>query len=86
MPLYQFRCPDCRSETELVLPMNERDNPPRCQCGGTPQRQVTAASFRMIVNPKEHVRNTLNREWKTLPPEQVAIMAPGLKEPERTLF
>lgn len=33
--IYEFRCQDCGREESLDLPLNERHNPPPCDCGGS---------------------------------------------------
>jgi len=50
------------------------------------KRLVTSASFVIAQTSRGLVTDTLNREYKTLPPEQVAIMAPGLEGPEKPVI
>ena len=42
MPLYQFKCPECGWETDVMRSIPERDNPLFCPCMVQMERQYTA--------------------------------------------
>jgi len=81
MPIYSYRCSKCQSEVDKLIPMQDRDKIQSCVCGGILERLITAPTFKINKNGRDIVLNTLNREYKTLPPRQVEIMAPGLNPP-----
>ena len=33
MPIYEYRCPKCKKQKDIILPVGERDNPQSCSCG-----------------------------------------------------
>lgn len=41
MTLYQFYCVLCEKESELNVPIEKRDAPQECPCGGARQRKIT---------------------------------------------
>ena len=82
MPIYRYRCSNCQEEVELVLPIEKIDEPKPCVCGETLKRQVTTATFRLKNTGRNMVQDTLNREHRILPKEQVGIMSRGLNRPE----
>lgn len=34
MPIYDFRCPNCETQVERILPIQEFNTPQTCECGG----------------------------------------------------
>jgi len=43
MAIYEFVCPKCGSEFELMRPMSESGKPAKCpKCGARAQRQVSS--------------------------------------------
>lgn len=86
MPIYRYQCSKCKQATEYILPMNLRDKSQTCQCGAPMTRVMAATHFRMHRTGKDEVTDTLNREYKTLPPKQVELLAGGLNEPEMSVI
>ncbi|MEK7847290.1 MAG: zinc ribbon domain-containing protein [Chloroflexota bacterium] len=42
MPIYEFFCPKCRKEFEVMRPMSHKDDPAPCPtCGAPGQREVS---------------------------------------------
>ena len=42
MPVYEYRCPKCRTEFEVMRPMSEMDRPALCpKCGTEGERLVS---------------------------------------------
>lgn len=82
MPIYKYKCSGCHSESEFLLPIKDGGKTFNCKCGGILERLVTVPSFRVKQSGKDKVLDTLNREYKILPPQQVEIMAGGLDSPK----
>ena len=83
MPVYVYRCPECGDTMEVIRSMNGMDDSCICTCGLTTERLMTSGSFRVLQGGREIVTNTLNREHKILPPQQVRIMEGGLEPPPK---
>jgi putative FmdB family regulatory protein len=48
MPMYDYNCPKCGENTEVIMPMAERDNAV-CEACGTPLvRLITGGSFMLL--------------------------------------
>ena len=48
MPLYEYRCPKCGTEFELMRRMGEMNNPAPCpKCGVVAERLVSAAASKV---------------------------------------
>jgi putative FmdB family regulatory protein len=46
MPLYVFRCEDCQTSSELLLPLGDTE-PRRCEeCGGTARYRISRVGVR----------------------------------------
>lgn len=41
-PIFEYACLSCGAQAELRRPMNERDEPPSCECGEAMQRILSA--------------------------------------------
>jgi len=42
MPVYEYRCPKCGTEFELMRPMSDMDKPALCpQCGAEAERLIS---------------------------------------------
>jgi putative FmdB family regulatory protein len=47
MPIYEYYCPNCDAEYELVRPASRIDDPAPCKtCGQPGQRQLSGFSFK----------------------------------------
>jgi len=75
MPIYNYKCPKCGIDQEVLLPMNQR-NDTRCHCGvemvrvfSIPQPPI------MKLSTKERVTGGLNENKRMNP--QHAKMAMG---------
>lgn len=42
MPIYEFRCPECKVESERVLPIRDFGEPQMCECGATLEHLISA--------------------------------------------
>jgi len=61
MPIYEYRCPKCDKETELILPVGERNTPQYCSCGEAMTRLMSVPQPAIfIVNNRERLVNTMN--------------------------
>lgn len=47
MPLYTYKCPDCGVAEEDLVPMQDRDEPRVCKCGGVAVRTFQDVAARM---------------------------------------
>ena len=65
--------------------MYRMDDVSICACGLTMKRLMTSSNFRMLQGGRGMVTDTLNREYKTLPPHQVEIMEGGLEPPPKRI-
>ena len=46
MPIYNFICPACNTETELFLKFKNADEEQKCEtCGGTLSKTVSSSNF-----------------------------------------
>jgi len=82
MPIYRYKCPQCHNEDEQLLPIEDRDKTLTCDCGGKLERLMSTMTFRIKQKGgRDMVLDTLNREYRTLPPDQVKIMSGGLDPP-----
>jgi len=42
MPIYEYFCPKCKTEFELMIPLREADQPAKCpQCGVEAQKLIS---------------------------------------------
>lgn len=65
MPIYQYRCPECKNEVEKILPMQDRDVETVCDCGGSMRRLMSVPSLVvMAMTGKDKILDTLNGERK----------------------
>lgn len=46
MPVYEFRCPDCGAEAELLLPLGETQPRPCEACGGEMRQRLGRVAVR----------------------------------------
>ena len=59
MPLYDFGCDSCGGSVELSVPMAERDEEQRCECGAVLNRLISGGGFILIGGGwtgRSHVR------------------------------
>ncbi len=48
MPLYDYSCPKCGVEFEIICSIADRDMPHRCECGGKAKRILSGGKFMLI--------------------------------------
>lgn len=66
MPIYQFRCVECGSVQEPILPMEDRNEPRTCKCGGVERRIFEVPAPPIIAQTgKDQVLGILNQEDPT---------------------
>lgn len=49
MPIYVYKCNDCKAEFEALLPISEKDKKITCIACGSQNTQKTTASFKSQV-------------------------------------
>lgn len=65
MPIYEYRCPSCKQEREVILPVRDMDTIQECSCGEVMTRLISLphpAIF--VVTNKAKLVNTLNDDEK----------------------
>jgi len=48
MPLYDYSCPDCGVESEIICSIADRDAKRQCECGGWLKRILSGGKFMLI--------------------------------------
>ncbi len=43
MPIYEFECPKCKSEFELILPLAQYQDPQKCKCGSLAKKVMPSS-------------------------------------------
>ena len=61
MPLYTFSCQACLASDDEIVPMDKRDDPLECPCGGTRQR---------IFSGQDQMIRIIDQMWLRLPGEE----------------
>jgi putative FmdB family regulatory protein len=63
MPIYEYRCPKCKEEKEIILSIQDSDSPQRCNCGELMIRKVSLPQPAIfVVTNRERLVGTLNDE------------------------
>lgn len=61
--IYQFRCPECKKEKDISLPIAERNDPQTCTCGAQLDRRLSIPAPAIVkIGGRQKVLSTLNRE------------------------
>lgn len=61
MPIYEFRC-GCGCEKEVILSLEEYDQPQICECGEVMQLKVSLSGFTFKPYANDMALNTLNEQ------------------------
>ena len=65
MPVYEFRCPKCLENEEVLLPMGNRNDPISHSCGAVMDRLISLPSVAVFkIYSKGQILDTLNTEAK----------------------
>ena len=48
MPLYDYVCPECGVEFEIICSIADRDKRKLCECGATAKRVMSGGAFMLI--------------------------------------
>jgi len=62
MPVYEFKCANCKAEREVTLPFSESDRGQVCDCGEVMRRKLSPINFSIPQTGRDGVLKTLNRE------------------------
>lgn len=62
MPLYEFKCDECKAEREAILPFGEANTEQQCTCGHVMRRRFSLFSFTMPFTGRDKVLATLNKD------------------------
>ncbi len=63
MPIYEYRCLKCGNPREIILPVDERNNPQDCICGEIMTRIISLPQPPiMVVTNKDNLVKTMNDE------------------------
>lgn len=66
MPIYEYRCSQCGTEFELMLPLAQRDSPTPCpRCGGRGERLVSVFASKMGFYIKTPEKPAFRKPEKT---------------------
>jgi putative FmdB family regulatory protein len=80
MPIYEYYCPNCNAEYEVIRPVAKADEPALCgECGKPGQRQLTTFSFKSstfsaprLGLPTQRPLRPYPRQPSAEPPDDVA--------------
>jgi len=63
MPIYEYRCPKCNEQKEIILPVGDRNKPQFCSCGEPMIRLMSVPQPAIfIVDNRNRLINTLNND------------------------
>ncbi|HTR69940.1 MAG TPA: FmdB family zinc ribbon protein [Mycobacteriales bacterium] len=70
MPLYLFRCVDCGTEVELLLPLGELDPRVCDECGGTAKHRLARVAVKYdgwgFTSTDSLIGDTRGKDFKSL--------------------
>ncbi len=87
MPIYTYRCNQCNTEEEVILPISDRDNI-RSHCGIDMQRIIEVPHLVVMKQTgREMALNSLNsKDTAHMKPQQKQWSAQGLREPDKVFY
>jgi len=63
MPIYEYHCPQCNKEREIILSFRDSDIPQRCECGGVMDKLISLPHPAIFIfTNRDSLVNTLNEE------------------------
>lgn len=87
MPIYTYRCKQCNTEEEVILPISDRDNI-RTHCDSEMQRIIEVPRLVLMKQTgKGMALDALNsKDTAHMKSTQKQWAAQGLEEPAKTIF
>ena len=65
MPIYEYRCPKCEIDFELMRPMSEMSKPAPCpQCGTEAERLVSACASKVGIYVRAPAKPLFRKQSK----------------------
>jgi len=62
MPVYEYKCDECGTEREVILPFSEAGKKVDCECGRVMRRKFSLVHFSIPETGRKKVLDTLNSE------------------------
>ncbi len=86
MPIYQYRCPKCLSEEEVVSSISDLDKA-KFHCGEVMERLWPTPRIIIKQNSNEMALNTLNSmDTNYMKPMHKQWAMEGIKKPKKVLY
>jgi len=60
MPIYHFRCKKCGYDEDILLPMEQRNEPRHHTCGEVMARIISTPRFKMVKSDSEAAYEAMN--------------------------
>jgi len=88
MSIYEYRCPKCEYPIEIVLPIDERDNPQICLCGEVMMRIMSIPRPPIMKSTSKGMAlESLNsKDTSHMKPETKMAAAKGLENPAKKIY
>ncbi len=68
MPIYEYYCPKCGRDFELIRPVSQSDTPAECsECGEPAQRQLSNFAFRSNTFTAPKFKASLAKPMRSRP-------------------
>ena len=68
MPIYEYYCPKCGRDFELIRPVSQSDTPAECsECGEPAQRQLSNFAFRSNTFTAPKFKASLEKPMRSRP-------------------
>lgn len=68
MPLYSYRCKSCEELTDAFRSVDDRDNAPKCSCGGETRKIISLYRVHSDLTPyyddnlQSHIKSKQHRQ------------------------